>query len=63
MKPLKNEIHDYLLEMYRDRCISKSGGEKIAISEATAILKKHYHDDEDSIKAWLQYLAQETYCK
>jgi hypothetical protein len=59
MKPLKKETFEYLVEMYKDRCISKSGGEKRAIEEARAILKETYQDDEESIKMWLQYLAQE----
>lgn len=60
MKPLKEETANYLVEMYYDRCISKSDGEERAKSEARAILKQTYGDDEESISKWLQYLAQEN---
>lgn len=59
MKPLKEETANYLVEMYKDRCISKYEGEARAISEARAILKETYGEDEESIKKWLKYLAQE----
>lgn len=59
MKPLKIEIMNYLVEMYKDRCISKSNGQERAIKEARAILKQTYVD-EKSIEIWLSYLAQEA---
>lgn len=59
MKPLKEEIFNYLTEMYKDRCISKVDGEERAKKEARVILEKFYGEDEKSIEEWLEYLAQE----
>jgi hypothetical protein len=58
MKPLKKETVNYLVEMYKDRCISKQDGEERAIKEATAILRETYGEDEQAINTWLRYLAQ-----
>jgi len=58
MKPLNEETFNYLTGMYKDRCISKIGGEERAKEEARAILEKVYGGDQKSINDWLEYLAQ-----